>query len=50
MGAAVPEYDDPNLRERQVGRYRILYRVRGDDIGLVTIVHAGRRLPRTQPG
>jgi len=43
-GSIVPEYDDPNLRERFLHSYRIIYRVRGDTIELVTICHGARLL------
>jgi toxin ParE1/3/4 len=49
-GAEVPEYSDEALRELFEHPYRILYRVVGDDVEVVAIIHASRRLPRTPPG
>ena len=50
LGAMVPEYGDPDLRERQHHNHRILYRFHGTDVEIVTIYHGARRLPRTPPG
>lgn len=50
LGAVVPEYEQDDLRERQYHSHRIIYRVRDEDIELVTIIHGARRLPRTPPG
>jgi plasmid stabilization system protein ParE len=50
LGAMVPEYDQEDLRERLLHNYRILYRIRGEDVEVVTVVHGARRLPRTPPG
>ena len=43
-GSIVPEYDSPRLRERFLHSYRIIYRVKGEDIQLVTICHGARLL------
>ena len=50
LGPMVPEYNDPDFRERQHYNHRILYRLRGADVEVVAIYHAARRLPRTPPG
>jgi plasmid stabilization system protein ParE len=50
LGAVVPEYGQEDLRERLFHNYRIIYRLRGEDVEVVTIVHGARRLPRTPPG
>lgn len=50
LGAVVPEYDQVDLRERFYHNHRIIYRIRGEDIEIVTIFLATRRLPRTPPG
>lgn len=50
FGAEVPEYADESLRELFEHPFRILYRVEGDDLQIVALVHAARTLPRTPPG
>jgi plasmid stabilization system protein ParE len=50
FGAEVPEYGDPDIREVSEHPYRIIYRVAGSDIQVVTVIHSSRRLPRTPPG
>jgi len=42
-GRVVPEFADPELRERIIYPYRVIYRVADDTIVVVTVVH-GRRL------
>ena len=44
LGAVVQEYNISSLRERILQNYRIVYRVQGDQIELVTICHAARVL------
>jgi addiction module RelE/StbE family toxin len=43
-GSIVPEYARSDLRERFLHSYRIVYRLRGDKIELVTICHGARLL------
>lgn len=43
-GRIVPEYNDENLREKIYENYRIVYRVKGDVIEIVTICHGARQL------
>ncbi|MFH1824578.1 MAG: type II toxin-antitoxin system RelE/ParE family toxin [Candidatus Firestonebacteria bacterium] len=38
-GRIVPEYGDENLRERIYENYRIVYRLKGDIVEIVTISH-----------
>ncbi len=45
LGAVVPEYMREDLRERRLQNYRIVYRVAGDMIQIVTIVHGAKPLP-----
>jgi len=45
LGAVVPEYNREDLRERLFQNYRIVYRVSGDRVELVSITHAARLLP-----
>jgi toxin ParE1/3/4 len=46
LGPVVPEYGDETLREVFEAPYRIVYRVREEQIDIVAVVHAARRLPR----
>ena len=43
-GRIVPEYKIPTLRERIYRNYRIVYRILGNDVELVTITHGFRLL------
>ncbi len=43
-GRVVPEYDDDTLRERILGNYRIVYRIKSDVIEIVTIFSGARVL------
>ena len=38
-GRIVPEYNDPSLRERIYGNYRIVYRLKGDALEIAAICH-----------
>ena len=51
LGAEVPEYGDPDVRELFEHPYRVMYRVAGpSDVQVIAIVHSSRRLTRTPPG
>ena len=43
-GRVVPEYNDPNLREKIFENYRIVYRVKEDVLEIVAICHGSRLL------
>jgi toxin ParE1/3/4 len=43
-GRVVPEFGRPELRELVRGSYRIVYRVRDEDVQLIRIHHAARPL------
>jgi len=43
-GRIVPEYQDSNLREKIFQNYRIVYRIKGQLIEIVTISHAAKQL------
>jgi toxin ParE1/3/4 len=43
-GRIVPEYNNPVLRERLLGDYRIVYRVKENAIEIVIVVHGSRLL------
>lgn len=49
VGAEVPEYGDPTIREVFEHPYRILYRVAGQDVQIIGVIHSSRRLSRTPP-
>lgn len=44
VGRMVPEYQDPNLRERIYQGYRLVYRVRDEVIEVVAVCHGSRNL------
>jgi toxin ParE1/3/4 len=44
IGRVVPEYGDRLLRERIVGHYRIVYRLRYDAVEVVLVTHGSRLL------
>lgn len=46
LGRAVPEYDDPEIRELLVGNYRVVYKVQETRVGILAIVHGNRELLR----
>jgi toxin ParE1/3/4 len=50
LGASVPEYEDEAIRELVEQSYRIIYRVRGDHVEILSVVHGARRLPHELPG
>ncbi len=43
-GRVVPETRDPCLREIVLGNYRIMYRVRGDLVDVLTVYHGAKLL------
>jgi toxin ParE1/3/4 len=43
IGRIVPELDDPNVRERFLYSYRMLYAITSEQIEIVALIH-GRRL------
>jgi toxin ParE1/3/4 len=45
LGSMVPEYNRDDLRERVFHSYRIIYRLRGQAVEMVTITHGARLLP-----
>jgi plasmid stabilization system protein ParE len=46
-GRMVPEFGRPNLRELIVRPYRLVYRLQGDIIEVVTVFHAARMFPES---
>jgi toxin ParE1/3/4 len=43
-GRIVPEYSDKNLRERIYKNYRIVYRLSGEVVEVVAIIHGAKSL------
>lgn len=44
-GRKVPEYEDEDIRELIESPYRIIYRVKPDQIDVVAVIHGARLLP-----
>jgi plasmid stabilization system protein ParE len=44
LGRAVPESGIENIREVIVGSYRVIYRIRQDEVHLLTVHHGARLL------
>jgi toxin ParE1/3/4 len=44
-GRVVPEYDRRDLRELLFQNYRIVYRIKGDEVQIAAVVHGARLLP-----
>jgi toxin ParE1/3/4 len=44
-GHAVPEYQDPAIRQVLEGNYRIIYRVGEEGVEILAVIHAARQLP-----
>src|SRR5258705_8039271 len=45
MGPAVPEWDDNAYRQCIVYSYRLIYRLRGDRVEILAVIHGARLLP-----
>ncbi len=45
LGAIVPEYEEETIRELVEQSYRIIYRVRGEFVEILSVVHGARDLP-----
>jgi toxin ParE1/3/4 len=45
MGRVVPELEDPEIRELLEKGYRIVYRVKREDVEVLTVFHASRTSP-----
>lgn len=44
-GRMVPEYEAPDIREVIEGPYRIIYRIKADQIDVLAVVHGAQLLP-----
>ena len=49
VGRVVPEANNENVREILYQRYRIIYRVKGDSIEMLSVIHGARDLEQLQP-
>ena len=50
LGRMVPEFQQPAIREVIVGQYRLIYRVDGETVVILTVIHGSRDLLRQMPG
>ena len=44
MGRIVPEFGIENIREIIVGSYRVIYRIRDEDVQILTVHHGAQLL------
>ncbi|HKB68739.1 MAG TPA: type II toxin-antitoxin system RelE/ParE family toxin [Pyrinomonadaceae bacterium] len=49
VGRIVPEKNDENVRELIYQNYRIIYRIKRDQIELLTVIHGARDLTALKP-
>lgn len=45
IGRVVPEYQRPELREIILGSYRVVYRLQGGQVEVLTVFHGARLFP-----
>jgi addiction module RelE/StbE family toxin len=48
-GSIVPEYNRPDIRELFVHSFRLVYRIVGVEIRILTVIHGRRQLPKDVP-
>jgi len=44
-GRSVPEYEAPDIREVIEGSYRIIYRIKKEQINVLAVIHSAQQLP-----
>ena len=44
IGRIVPEYHRPEIREKLLGKYRIVYRMTDEVIEIITVTHGSSRI------
>lgn len=44
-GRRVPEYRDDDLREIIEGPYRLIYRIKSEQLDVIAVIHGARQLP-----
>lgn len=49
LGPQVPEYEDETIRELLEHPYRIIYRIHGEQVQILSVVHGARPLPSEAP-
>lgn len=49
-GRTVPEYRDATVRQVLERPFRIIYRVAGDEVAILTVMHYRQLLPHDLPG
>ena len=49
IGRIVPETNNENVRELLYQRYRVIYRVKGNTIEILSVIHGGRDLEEIKP-
>jgi toxin ParE1/3/4 len=50
IGAEVPEYEDETVRELLEHPHRIIYRLKKNQVEILSVVHGARQLPVDVPG
>jgi len=48
IGRVVPEVENPDIREVILGNYRIVYRLRGHTVEILTLYHSARLFDPSQ--
>jgi toxin ParE1/3/4 len=49
LGRMVPDYQDEAIRELIVGDYRVVYRLVGDEVRIIAVLHGSQDLMRHLP-
>ena len=44
-GRSIPEYEAPDIREVIEGSYRIIYRIKKEQIDVLAVIHSAQQLP-----
>ena len=44
-GSIVPEYSRSDIRELFVHSFRLIYRIEGNEVRILTVIHGSRQLP-----
>jgi plasmid stabilization system protein ParE len=50
LGRVVPEFEQENVRELIVYRYRVIYEIEGEAINIASVVHGARLLRKALKG
>jgi toxin ParE1/3/4 len=49
LGRVVPEADEETIRELLYQNYRIIYRIKGEQVGILTVIQGSRDLGSFRP-